>query len=354
MTGMDQARVGELVERMLGAMTGACTVLMTHLGDRLGLYRDLAWQGPATAAELAARTGCAGRYLAEWLAQQAAVGILDHDPGTGRFTLPPEHAFVLAVEESPAAFAGGIENVAALFADLDAVEAAFRSGAGISWADHDERVYSGATRFFGAAYRASLVADWVPALGLDAALQRGARVADVGCGGAVSTVLLAEAYPRSSFAGFDTHPPSVEAARKLAADAGVGDRARFEVAGATGYGGGPYDVIWFFGCLHDLGDPVAAAAHARAQLAPGGTVAIVEPFALDEPAENIAANPGAGLAYTMSTMLCVPHSVSEPGRAALGAQAGGRVLREVLHAAGLSRVERVATTPANAVYAARP
>lgn len=354
MTEIDQSRVGMFVEQVLGAMTGGCTVLMAHLGDRLGLYRDLAWQGPATAGELARRTGCAPRYLAEWLAQQASVGILTHDPDSGRFTLPAEHAFVLAVEDSPAAFAGGIENVAALFSDLDAVEAAFRSGGGLSWADHDKRLYTGATRLFAAAYRASLVGEWVPALGLDAVLRRGARVADVGCGRGVSTVLLAEAYPRSRFDGFDTHAPSIETARTHAAGAGVADRARFEVTGATAYGGGPYDVIWFFDCLHDFGDPVAAAGHARARLAVGGSVAVIEPFAHDEFAENLTANPAAGLAYTMSTMLCLPHSLSEPGQVALGAQAGGRVLREVLRSAGFSRVEQVASTQAHAVYVARP
>lgn len=350
---LDRNAVDEFAQRMLAFMTGACTVLMTHLADRLGLYKDLAGNGAATPEELAARTGCDGRYLAEWSAQQAAAGILIYDATSGRFALPAEHAFVLAFDDSPASMAGGVENVVALFPDVDAVAAAFQSGAGIDWGEHDERLYTGLARFFGAAYRASLVREWVPALGLEDVLRQGAQVADVGCGQGVSTVLLAQAFPNSRFVGFDTHAPSIEAARRRASETGVANRVRFEVGEAATFGGGPYDVVWFFDCLHDLGDPAAAAVHAREQLAEGGMVAVVEPYASDGLAQALT-DPAAGLGFTMSTFLCVPHSLSKPGRTALGALAGGKRLAEVLAGAGLKRTERVAATPVHAVYAVRP
>ena len=345
------------VERFIGelgeVMSGASTLLMAALGDRLGLYRSLAEHGAATAAELAERTGCGARYLQEWLAQQASAGVLTHEGASGRFTLPPAHAFVLAVEDSPAAFGGGIESLASLFADLGTLERAVTEGEGVPWGHHDGHLYPGAARFFGTAYRSLLVADWVPALGIDGVLHRGARVADIGCGEGTSTLLLARAYEDSRFVGIDGHRPSVEAAGRRAAEWGLGDRVRFTTGDAMTFDGGPYDVVWFFNVLHDLGDPVAVAAHAREQLVPGGTLALVEPFALDDPVANIADNPEAPMAYAMSTFLCVPHSLSEPGRRALGAQCGGRVMFDVLREAGFTDVDRVATTPDFAVYAAR-
>jgi SAM-dependent methyltransferase len=354
MTDIDHAKVGEFVERALGVLVGAGTAQLAYLGDRLGLYRALAASGPATPGVLAARTGCTERYLAEWLAQQSAAAFLTYEADSGQYALPPEHAMVLATDESPAALAGAFEAVAGWNVGIDDLAEAFRTGRGIGWSEHDQRVHQGVTRFFGAAYRAHLVGEWVPALGLEAVLRQGARVADVGCGHGVSTVLLAEAYPQSRFVGFDNDCHSIEEARKRAAEAGVSGRARFEVAEATSFGGGPYDVIWFFDCLHDLGDPVAAATYARQQLADQGTVALIEPFAHDELAENLTANPGAGLHYTASTFLCIPHALSEKGKVALGAQAGGRRLADTLRAAGLTRTERVAVTPVHAVYATVP
>jgi SAM-dependent methyltransferase len=351
---LDERKVGEFVEQVLGVLVGGATAQMAYLGDRLGLYRELAAGGAATPGELAARTGCAERYLAEWLAQQAAAGFVSYDPDTGRFALPAEHAVVLATDGSPVALAGAFEAMTGWHLGVDRLAEAFRSADGISWDTHDERVFRGVTRFFGAAYRASLVGDWIPALGLEPVLRQGAHVADIGCGQAVTTVMMAEAYPNSRFVGVDLHEAAIEQAHRRAAAAGVADRVRFEVADAASLDGGPYDVIWFFDCLHDLGDPIAAAARARNQLAEQGTVVLVEPFAHDGLAGNLAANPGAGLHYTASTFLCVPHSLSEPGQAALGAQAGGRQVAGMLRAAGLTHTERVAATPIHAVFAARP
>lgn len=353
-TAIDEADVGVFLERTFGMLVDAASAQMVYLGDRLGLYRALAGGGPATPAELAARTGCAERYLAEWLAQQGAVGVIDHDPDSGRFTLPPTQAMVLADDDSPAALAGAFEALTGWHQGIDGLAAAFRSGNGIAWDSQDERVSRGIARFFGTAYRTHLVDDWVPALGVEATLGQGARVADVGCGHGGTTVLLAGAFPNSRFVGIDTSRAAIERARLAATRAGVADRVRFTVTDAARLDGGPYDVICFFDCLHDFGDPVSAAARAREQLAQQGTVAVVEPFAHDTRADNIAGNPGAGLHYTASTFLCVPHSLSEPGRAALGAQAGGRVLAETFRAAGLTRTERVAQTPIHAVYAVRP
>lgn len=354
MEGIDQAKVSEFVERVQSTLLGAATSAMTALGDRLGLYRELAANGPATSAELADRTGCAERYLGEWLAQQAAVGFVAYDADTERFALAPEHAFVLATDESPVAFAGAFEGLVGWYMGLERIEEAFRSGDGVGWSEHDPRVHRGTARFFGGAYRSFLLDEWVPALGLDRVLERGARVADVGCGHGESTVLLAEAFERSEFVGFDAHEASIGAARERAAEAGVEERVRFEVGDATGLDGGPYDVIWFFDAFHDLGDPVAAAASARANLASGGAVALVEPLASDEMSENLAVNPVAGLHYTASTLLCVPSALAQPGGMALGAQAGGRALADVLREGGLSHTREVHTTPVHAVYEARP
>lgn len=352
MTDIDQTKVEAFVDRVRGALVGAATVQMAHLGDRLGLYRTLAEKGPATPAELAARSGCAERYVEEWVAQQASAGFITYDAAAGRFFLPAENAAVLAMEDSPAAFAGAFEVVAGWHHAIDRLADAFRTGEGIPWGDQDPKVHDGTARFFGTAYRTALVKDWIPALALEPVLRRGALVADVGCGHGLTTLLLAGEYPESRFVGIDAHAPSIEEASKRTADAGASDNVDFEVANATAFAGGPYDVIMFFDSLHDLGDPVAAAAHARSQLAEGGTIVLVEPFALDEMTENIAGNPGAALHYTASTFLCVPHSLSEGG-AALGAQAGQRSLGETLRAAGLNQIERVAATPLHAVYAAR-
>lgn len=342
------------IERIQGCFGGAATTLMVHLGENLGLYRSLTDHGPATSGELANRTGYSERYLREWLSQQAAVQFLTHDPDTDRFSLSPEHAVLLASEETPTTFAGGFEALAGMFLSADKVTDLFRTGEGLSWGEHDRRVHHGTARFFGASYRQNLVDDWVPALGLADRLQQGALVADVGCGEGVTTTLLATAHPASQFVGIDAHGPSIEAATKRASEAGVGDRVRFVLEDANSFGGGPYDVIWFFDSFHDLADPVAAAANARRQLADDGVVTLVEPYAADDLAENIATNPVAALHYTASTFLCLPNSLDDPDGAALGAQAGGRRLADVMARGGFKDTKRVATTPEHAVYAVRP
>jgi 2-polyprenyl-3-methyl-5-hydroxy-6-metoxy-1,4-benzoquinol methylase len=351
---IDQDRMDQAIEQIQGSFAGAATVLMAHLGESLGLYDELIENGPASPTELADRTGLASRYLEEWLSQQAVVGLVDHDATTGRFSLPPEHGMLLTSEETPTTYAGGLEAIAGMFLSLDSVTRAFRDGGGIDWGDHDERVQRGTARFFGSSYRQSLVDDWVPELGMEEKLREGASVADVGCGQGITTILLAKAYPRSRFVGIDAHEESIEAARERASDADVDDRVDFEVADVARLDGGPYDIIWLFDVFHDLGDPAGAASHVRGQLSEDGILALVEPFAADTLSQNIASNPVAVLHYVASTFLCIPHSLAHRPGAALGAQAGGEQLADMLTRAGFESIEQVAATPEHAVYAAHP
>jgi SAM-dependent methyltransferase len=354
MTTLNPQTMDAMVEKIHMSFAGAAIALMVHLGDRLGLYRILAEDGPMTPSELAERAGCSGRYVREWLAQQAVSEILTYDAVGDRFELPPEHALVLSEDETPTTFAGGFEALAGMFLSIDRVVDAFRFGGGFGWEEHDARIPRGTSRFFGASYRQRLVDDWVPALALESRLKAGARVADIGCGEGVSTVLLAAAFPKSEYVGIDTHQPSIEAAQARARSAGVEESVSFEVGDATSYEGGPFDVIWFFDCLHDFPDPVSALANARSQLADDGIVVLVEPFAAAELDENIKTNPSAALHYTASTFVCIPNSLTSPDGAALGAQAGPRVLADVLTDGGFPSMEQVAATPEHAVYAARP
>lgn len=354
MTTLNPQTMEAMVEKIHMSFAGAANALMIHLGDRLGLYRILSEVGPITPSELAERAGYSERYVREWLAQQAVSGIVTYDPVAGRFELPPEHALVLAEDETPTTFAGGFEALAGMFLSLDRVVDAFRSGRGFGWGEHDDRIPRGTSRFFGASYRQRLVDEWVPALALESRLEAGARVADIGCGEGVSTVLLAAAFPKSQYVGIDTHQPSIEAARARATSAGVEESVTFEVGDAFTFDGGPFDVIWFFDCLHDFPDPVSAVANARSQLADDGILVLVEPFAAADLEENIKTNPPAALHYTASTFLCIPSSLTSPDGAALGAQAGPTVLADVLAEAGFPSLEQVATTPEHAVYAARP
>ena len=354
MTDLDPDKLAAFVERIQGSLAGAATSMMAHLGDRLGLYQSLTEGGSATSAELAARTGCTERYVREWLAQQAVVGFVTYDPQSGRFSLPSEHAVLLAKNETPTSFAGGFEAFAGMYMNVEQIANLFLTGGGLHWGDQNERVHRGTARFFGASYRQSLVDDWIPALGLTDRLEAGATVADIGCGEGVTTTLLATAFPASRFLGVDTHQPSIDVATRRAAEAGVIDRARFEVGDAVSFTGGPFDVICFFDSFHDLADPVAAAANARKQIADDGVVVLVEPFAGDELAENIASNPMAALHYTASTFLCLPNSLADrSGGIALGGQAGSRVLAKILSEGGLHHVERVAVSQVQAVYTAR-
>lgn len=348
---MDDTKLHAFIGRLLADLGGANSVPMVRLGDRLGLYKALHRAGPMTAGELAAATGCAPRYIAEWLAHQAASGYLDYDPLDERFTLPDEQAMVFADEDSPVYAIGAFDLAAELGRDIDKIATAFKTGEGVGYGERNVCLFCAMARFFRTGYQSELVQHWLPALtGVDAKLKHGGKVADVGCGHGLSTIMMALAYPSSTFVGYDFHAGSVEAARRHAAEHGLSDRVRFEVSDAAGYAEGDFDLIAFFDALHDLGDPVGAARHAAQRLAPGGTLMLIEPAAGDSLAENL--NPIGRLYYAGSTMICVPVSLAQAGGAALGAQAGEAKLTAVLKEGGFGTVRRAAETPFNIVLEA--
>ncbi|MBV9440405.1 MAG: methyltransferase domain-containing protein [Candidatus Eremiobacteraeota bacterium] len=338
---------------MVGDVGATLTGALVIIGDRLGLYRALAQHGPLTSAELAAKTATDERYVREWLANQAASGYLEYDAQTNRFTLPPEHQPVLADENSPVLLCGLYEIAQTMFADEPRISEAFKSGAGFGWHEHDPRLFPATERFFRPGYNANLVPHWIPALdGVEAKLRAGGRVADVGCGLGTSTIVMAKAFPKATFIGFDYHDGSIAAARKAAEREGLGDRVRFEVATAKAYPGGNYDFVACFDCIHDMGDPVGAARHVRETLAPDGTFMMVEPYANDRLEENL--NPVGRVYYAASTILCTPSSRAQEVGLGLGAQAGEARLRAVFEEAGFTRFRRATETPFNIVYEARP
>jgi SAM-dependent methyltransferase len=352
-TTIDEAVLEAFVGQVVGEMSASMAGLLTHLGDRLGLWAAMADGEPVTPAQLAARTGTAERYVREWLSAQAAGGYVMYDPAAATFRLPPEHAMVLADESSPMFLMGGFESLASAYSDHDTFERAFRTGDGVGWHEHDHRLFHGAERFFRPGYRANLVSAWLPALdGVVTKLEQGATVADVGCGHGASTIVMAQAYPRSRFVGYDYHDRSIAAARKAAADAGVTDRVTFEVASAKDFAGTDFDLVCYFDCLHDMGDPVGAARHARAALADEGTVLLVEPFANDRLEDNL--NVVGRCYYGFSTVICTPASLSQEVGLGLGAQAGEHRLRDVFEQAGFTRFRRASETPFNLVLEARP
>jgi SAM-dependent methyltransferase len=350
---LDEAKLEAFVHTAVVDMGAAISGLLLHIGDRLGLYKAMAGAGPVTSAELAARTGTTERYVREWLGNQTAGGYVAYDAATATYTLPPEHAMVLADETSPVFLPGAFETIASTYTDVDAFVDAFRTGRGVGWHEHDDRLFSGVLRLFRPGYAAHLVADWLPALdGVVDKLRAGAKVADVGTGQGASAIILAEAFEGSSFVGFDNHEPSIVAARKAAAEAGVAERTSFEVASATDFPGTGYDLICMFDCLHDLGDPVGAARRARQALAPDGTLLLVEPLAGDRLEDNL--HPVGRTFYGFSTVICTPNSLSQDVGMGLGAQAGELQLSTVLHRAGFTRVRRAAETPFNLILEARP
>ena len=350
---IDQAKVDEFMGRVVGELGAAISSALVALGDRLGLYRAMAGGEAVSAEELAARTGTDPRYIREWLSNQAAGGFVSYDPDTGDFFLSPEQSVMLAEEGNPSFVAGAFQVITAAIKDEEKVARAFQTGGGVGWHEHHHDLFSGTERFFRPGYAANLVSDWIPALdGVESKLRAGARVADVGCGHGASTILMAGAYPRSEFVGFDYHAASIEHAREAAAQAGLGDRVRFEVAPAKEYPGGGYDLVCMFDCLHDMGDPVGAAAHVLRTLAPDGTWLIVEPFAGDRLEDNL--NPVGRIYYGASTLVCTPASRDQEVGLALGAQAGETRLREVVTAGGFTRFRRATETPFNLVLEARP
>ena len=352
---LDLEKVGAFAQQVGGMLAGGATAAMMVVGDRTGLYAALAASGPLTPAQLAGETGTAERYVREWLAQQAAVGFVTYDPAAGTFTLPPEHAAVLASDDSPASMIGAAPQISGMHRRTDQLIEAFRSGAGIPWGDQDHATFEGTERFFRVGYRNSLVHEWIPALdGVHEKLQAGARVVDVGTGHGAPLLLLAEAYPNSQFVGYDVHPASIETANQRAAEAGVSDRVRFEVSFAQGYPDRDVDVVTFFDAFHDLGDPVGAATHARRSLADDGTLVLVEPRSADDLATTLGTVPMAAIGFAASTFLCTPNSLSQPVGLALGALSGEARLREVLTEAGYAAIRRATENDFNMVIEARP
>ena len=350
---LNQAKLDEFMGKMLNDMGAAASGAMVVIGDKLGLYKALAEAGPLTSAELATRTETTERYVREWLAAQAAAGYVEYQPQSGTYAMTAEQAQALADEKSPAFVAGAFEVIASMFKDEPKISEAFRSGRGVGWHEHSPCLFRGTERFFRAGYAAHLVSEWLPALeGVREKLERGARVADVGCGHGASTIVMARAFPNSTFTGFDYHEPSVERAREAACEAGVEPWCRFEVADSKSYPGSGYDLVAFFDCLHDMGDPVGVSRHVLESLDADGTWMIVEPNASDTVEGNL--NPVGRIFYAASTMICVPASLSQEVGLALGAQAGTARLREVVLTGGFTRFRTATTTPFNLVLEARP
>ena len=349
---LDPAKLDAFLGRFVGDLGAAMHAGTVVLGEQLGLYKALA-AGAMTSAELAKKTSTSERYVREWLAAQAASGYVMYDPAKQNYYLTEEQAFALATEGSPAYIPGAFQLTLGALRSVPKLAGVFRSGLGFGWHQHHEWLFEGTEKFFRPGYAANLVASWIPALdGVEAKLKQGARVADVGCGHGASTILMAQAYPNSTFTGFDYHRPSIEWARKTAEAAGVGKRASFEVAPAKEYPGRDYDLVAMFDCLHDMGDPAGAAAHVRKSLRPDGTWMLVEPFANDRLEDNI--NPVGRLFYSASTLICTPCSKAQEVGLALGAQAGEARLKEVVSAAGFKRFRRATQTPFNLILEARP
>src|SRR3954452_812938 len=349
---VNEDRLNSFMGKMLGDVGAAMNASLMLLGDKIGLYKALAQNGPMDPASLARTTGTAERYIREWLSAQAASGYVEYDKASGKFSMLPEQIMALADEDSPV-FLGAVGSlVSATFLDEPKISEAFKTGKGVGWNKRSECLFCGTARFFRAGYKHHLVQEWLPTLdGVVEKLERGAKVADVGCGHGVSTRLMAEAFPNSRFFGFDYHPGSIEIARQHAGDAGLSERVHFDVHSAKSYPAGDYDLICFFDCLHDMGDPVGAMDHARQAMAADGTCMLVEPFAHDRLEDNFY--PIGRVFYCASTAICTPASLDQEVGLALGAQAGEARLREVANKAGLKRFRRAAETAFNLILEAR-
>jgi SAM-dependent methyltransferase len=350
---IDEAKLNEFMGRFVGDLGAALSAALVVIGDRLGLYRAMADGQPVTPEELARRTGTDPRYVREWLSNQAAGGYVMYDAPSGSFSLSPEQSLALAQEGSPAFVPGAFQVATSLTKDEEKISNAFETGAGVGWHEHHHELFAGTERFFRPGYAANLIPSWIPALdGVQAKLEAGGLVADVGCGHGASTTLMARAVPRSSFTGSDYHEESITQARKRAADTGLAGQVTFDVASAQTFDGGPYDLVTTFDCLHDMGDPVGAARHIRKMLAPDGTWMVVEPYAGNCVTDNL--NPVGRVYYSFSTFLCVPNALSQDGGYSLGAQAGEEAMRRLAADAGYARFRRAAETPFNIVYEIRP
>ena len=350
---LDETRLEQFLGQAVTDMGAALNGVLVMLGDTLGLWKAMAGAGPLTAAEVAQRTGIRERYVREWASAQAASGYLEHDAGADTFELPPEQAMAFADEDSPVYLLGGYSLISSTYKDRERIAERFQDGEGFGWHEHDPELFLGTEQFFRPGYRAHLVAEWIPALeGVDEKLRRGGKVADVGCGHGISTVLMAQAYPESTVYGFDYHEASIERARGIAAADGVSANTELEVASAKDFPGTGYDLVCFFDCLHDMGDPVGALKHVREAIDDDGTVMLVEPFANDSLTENL--NPVGRIYYAASTLICTPSSLDQEVGLGLGAQAGMRRLGEVAAEAGFARFRRATETPFNLVLEARP
>lgn len=348
---LNETKLQEFMGKMVGDMGAAIGASLVLIGDKLGLYKTLATEGPLTSHQLAERSGTTERYVREWLAAQAASGYVEYHPETRSFSMTPEQTAVFADEDSPVFACGGFYSIASVMADEPKITEAFRTGAGVAWGDRHPCLFCGTAKFFRPGYRVHLTSSWIPALeGVQEKLTRGARVADVGCGHGHSTLLMAEAFPNTEFVGFDIHAPSIEEATWLVKEAGLSN-IRFEVATAKTYPGTKYDLVTFFDCLHDMGDPAGAAKHVYSTLDQNGTWLIVEPFAQDTLEENL--NPISRVYYGFSTTVCTPASLAQEGGTALGTQAGEARLREVVTAGGFTRFRRATETPLNLILEAK-
>jgi SAM-dependent methyltransferase len=350
-TQLDMAQVEHFMHQVVGELGVALSSVLIHIGDRLGLYKAMGDSTPVTSTELARRTGLSERYVREWLHNQAAAAWVSYDAEEHTFTLPAEHALLVADETQPTFLLGGFDFVASAWADEEITTNGFRTGEGIGWHQHDHRLFSGTERFFRPGYQSNLIDSWLPALdGVVERLEAGARVADVGCGYGAATILLGSSFPNSTVSGFDYHEASITSARSRASEAGVDDRVSFAVAGAKDFGG-QYDLICLFDCLHDMGDPVGAARHVRERLTDGGTLLLVEPNAADHAEQNH--HPLGRLFYAASTMICTPASLAQEVGLGLGNQVGLARLTQILEQAGFSHVRLATSTPVNLIIEAK-
>jgi 2-polyprenyl-3-methyl-5-hydroxy-6-metoxy-1,4-benzoquinol methylase len=350
---IDPDKLNQLLGQAVADMGAAMQSTLVLIGDKLGLYRAMADGEKMSAAALAKRTGTDERYVREWLNANAAGNYVSYDPGSDTYFLSPEQSFALAQDDTAVHLPGFYHMLASCMKDEEKLTNIFRTGKGFGWHEHEKGLFEGCERFFRPGYLANLTSSWIPALeGIEEKLKAGAKVADVGCGHGASTILMAQSYPKSEFYGFDYHGPSVEQAQKKAEAAGLKDRVHFEVAPAKSFPGGNYDLVAFFDCLHDMGDPAGASAHVLQSLAPNGTWMIVEPKAGDDIAANL--NPVGRIYYSASTLLCVPASRAQEVGLGLGAQAGEKRIRKVVTEGGFKQFRRASETPFNMVFEARP